>query len=328
MWTMHTFYTNTFFLHTTKVQIFGLTLHAVCYEMLKLRVNLQKPVWQLSTLLLLAFIWGSSFILMKRGMDVYPAEQVAALRIFIAFLSLLPFFFIHLNRIPQDKLKFFFIVGLFGNGIPAFLFTAAQEHISSSLSGMLNSLTPLFTLLLGMALFGMHVKGRQVAGVLIGLCGALGLIWAGGSVEFGNNLRYGLLVVAATMCYAISVNTIKTHLQQIDAVIVTSMAFMFLGVPLGIYLFSGSFLSISLNHTGAGTALGYVAVLSTIGTSGAVLLFNYLIKHTSALFASSVTYLIPIAAIGWGIADGEQINLLHLLFILVVLFGVYLVNRK
>lgn len=291
-------------------------------------IVLSNKKWQLFILFVLAFIWGSSFILMKRGMEVYSANQVASLRIFIAFISLFPFFIKYLRAVDKKKIPFFVIVGLFGNGIPAFLFTSAQTGISSSLSGMLNSLTPLFTILIGALFFKTHVTFAKIIGVVLGLIGAVGLIWAGGIEHFGNNLLYGLLVIAATLCYAISVNTIKTHLQQTDAMIVTSMAFFFIGIPIGTYLFTTDFIAVTKNNPHAASALGYIFILSTIGTSLAVLVFNFLIKHTSAVFASSVTYLIPITAIFWGWLDGESLNLLHLLFITLILFAVYMVNKK
>lgn len=291
-------------------------------------IGLSNKKWQIFTLFMLAFVWGSSFILMKRGMEVYSPNQVAALRIFIAFISLLPFFIKHLRKINKKLIPYFIIVGLFGNGIPAFLFTTAQTGISSSLSGMLNSLTPLFTIIIGAIFFNTKFNNSKIIGVLLGLAGAVGLIWAGGISNFGNNLLYGLLVVAATICYAISVNTIKVYLQHIDAIIVTSMAFFFIGIPIGIYLFTTDFIAVTVNNPHSLSALGYIIVLSTIGTSLAVLVFNFLIKHTSAVFASSVTYLIPITAIFWGWIDGESLNILHLLFISIILFAIYMVNKK
>lgn len=287
----------------------------------------KNPVFSWLLLILLALIWGSSFILMKKGLMAFDSNQVAALRIFIAFLFLLPFGVIHFRKDFLHKWKAFLAVGMFGNFIPAFLFTLAETRISSSLAGLLNSLTPIFTLILGGLFFGMIVTKRQVAGILLGFFGAAVLILGSGTGNMQGAV-FGLAVVLATFFYGISLNVIRKYLTEVPSVTTTFFAFMMVGPPAGIYLLFTDFSKRLANDPVALSSLGYTALLGIIGTATAVILFNILIKKASALFASSVTYLIPVVALGWGIADGEEVSVLHLFSIILILAGIFLINRQ
>lgn len=290
-------------------------------------MNLEKKIWQYLLLFFLAFIWGSSFILMKRGMKVYSHDEVAALRIAISFLFLLPFLFKYIHKVKKDRWKYLTIVGVFGSGIPAFLFTLAETSITSSLAGMLNSLTPFFTLILGVVIFKVPAVKGKFLGVFIGLIGALGLIISNG-VDFNNTpIFYALLVVIATLCYALSVNTIKKYLGEINSIAITALSFLTIGIPCIIYLFFTDFYQTTTTNPEALKALAYVAVLAVIGTALSIIIFNQLIKYTSAVFASTVTYLIPIFAIFWGVIDGEEINFIQIVSIFIILVGIYFVNK-
>ena len=218
------------------------------------------------------------------------------------------------------------VMAFFGNGIPAFLFTKAQTQLDSSLVGILNSLVPLFTLLLGIYFFKSRPSKTNIAGVVLGLCGAvfLTLFTMGKGVEINN---YVLLVVLATVMYAISINVIKKYLQGIDALSVTALAFSILGPLSAFYIFNTDFLVLAKTDQGI-EALLYIALLAVVGTSSAVVIFNKLISRSSAIFASSVTYLIPIIAILWGVFDGENITMHHIVAVAIILSGVYLVNKK
>lgn len=259
-------------------------------------------------------------------MEVFSATQVASLRIFIAFLSLIPFLLFHIKNMIGPKAKWLFLVGLFGNGIPAFLFTRAQLGLSSAVTGMLNSLTPLFTLIIAVLIFRAKTKPVNIVGVIIGLIGACGLIFFNGNADFSGSISYAALVVLATFMYAISVNIIKKYLQELDSTVIATCAFSFIGPFAGVYLFTGDFVTVFKSHPESWEALAYIAILAVIGSAFSVIIFNQLIKMTNALFASSVTYLIPIVAIFWGVLDGEQILFLHFVWISVILAGVYLVN--
>jgi drug/metabolite transporter (DMT)-like permease len=266
---------------------------------------------------------------MKRGMDVYTNDEVAALRILIAFLFLSPLIFRHVKKDLLKHWKGFIGMGVLGNFIPAFLFTKAETGISSSLTGMLNSLTPLFTLLFGVLLFKTKTRLVNAIGIIIGFVGAIGLLTVGETEDMGNNLLYGFYVVLATICYAFSVNIIKKDLGGVNSVTATVWAMLFIGPMAGIYLFGFTDFTGKLTiHPLAMQSLGYICILAIFGTSLSVIIFNVLIRNTNALFASSVTYLIPVVAMGWGILDGENVQLFHFVWIAIILLGVYLVNKK
>lgn len=265
---------------------------------------------------------------MKRGLDVFTSDQVAAYRIFIAFVFVLPIAHRHLKKELLPKWKAFLGMGLFGNFIPAFLFTKAETGISSALTGMLNSLTPLFTLLLGVFFFGARTKWMNATGVLVGLIGAIGLLYAGAKSNFLSNAGYGGYVLVATIFYGLSVNIIKKYLNTVNPITATVWAMCLIGPPAGLYLFCTDFIHRLLTNPLGWQSLGCITILGVFGTALSVMIFNVLIKNTNALFASSVTYLIPIVAIGWGLGAGEDIVALHLVCIILILAGVYLVNKK
>jgi drug/metabolite transporter (DMT)-like permease len=265
---------------------------------------------------------------MKRGMEAFSSDEVAALRILIAFLFLSPLIYRHVKRPFLKHWKGFLGMGVLGNLLPAFLFTKAETGLSSGLTGMLNSLTPLFTLLLGVVLFRNKTRMVNAIGIIVGFIGAIGLLTVGTKEEMSNNLSYGLSVVLATVFYALSVNIIKKYLNEVNSVTATVWALMFTGPLAGIYLFCCTDFLEHLRLPGAAQAFGYVCILAIFGTAISVIIFNVLIRNTNALFASSVTYLIPIVALAWGVWDKENMELLHLAWIAVILGGVYLVNRK
>lgn len=286
-------------------------------------------------LILLACIWGSSFILIKRGLYtpeekvLFSSIQVGAMRIVIAALFMLPFSLKSIRKLASKKGGVFLVVGLFGNALPAFLFAIAQTEISSALAGMLNALVPLFSLLIAFFIFKVEVRYWQVVGLIIGLAAAIGLIYFGGN-EIGNSTNnwYALLVVAATLCYAISLNIIKQYLQEESAVNITGLALLLVS-PIGIYLLATKDFYHTLTQTpGSLYGFGALAILAIVGTALALIIFNRLVQETNAIFASSVTYLIPLVAILWGLADGEQLQMLQVVCALFLLGGIFLINRK
>lgn len=286
------------------------------------------PSLKWALMIALGLIWGSSFILMKRGLVDFSASQVAAIRMFASFLFLLPFVITRIREIKDHQWKFIFATGLLGNGIPAYLFAYAQTVIPSFMAGLLNSLTPVFTLAFGYFIFQTEVTFSRVAGVLLGLGGAVGLILSGSSGLSVQVSWYPLLIVAATVCYALSVNTIRHRLHEVDSVLISGIALWIVGPPSGIYLFTTDFTEIISRNPHALVSLTYVLLLALFGTAISIVLFNRLIKISGALFASSVTYLIPIVALLWGLADRESIRPVHLLAMAAILGGVYLINLK
>ncbi len=275
----------------------------------------------------LAIIWGSSFILMKKGLLVFSFDQVASMRMSFAFVFI-GLLGIRFYRLFEWKYALpLFLVGLLGNGIPAFLFTKAETRLDSSIVGVLNSLVPLFVVLIGIIWFRAKVTKAQVLGIVLGLIGAATLMWPEGKLESANYWYYGFFAIAATVCYAISTNLIKSKLQDLRSLAITVIAFSFVGPLALIYLFSTDIID-RMSMPGAYGAMGYVAILGIVGTALAVWLFNELIKMTTAIFAASVTYLIPIVALIWGLIDGEQILIRHFIGIVTILSGVYVVNAK
>jgi len=286
-----------------------------------------KRWFQYAILFLLAFIWGSSFILMKIGLKSFSSTQAAAIRIFLASLVLLPYSIQNLKRLQKKDVKYLLIAGFIGSFIPAFLFTKAQTRIDSALAGMLNSLTPVFTLIVGLAFLKVRTRWLQILGLFLGLMGALGLIASGKDVSIHNMNSYAFFIVVATLCYGVSINIVKIYLTHLKGLQITSLAFFFIGPAALIYLLTSNFEPV-IHSDGWIIHLSALALLGIIGTALAMLIMYSLIRYTSAVFASSVTYIIPIFAIFWGLLDNETITVLHAGFMVLVLFGIYLINRN
>jgi drug/metabolite transporter (DMT)-like permease len=286
-----------------------------------------KRWFQFTILMILAFIWGSSFILMKIGMKSFSSDQAGAIRILLASLALLPIALNQIKKLQRNDLKSLLIVGFIGSFFPAFMFMKAETRIDSSLAGMLNSLTPVFTLIVGFLFHRMAFRWMQVVGLSLGLAGATGLILAGDGFHLGTINSYALYIVVATFFYAISINQIKSNLPHLTGVEVTSFSFLFIGPVALIYLLTTNFTPV-LANPGWPLHLLALATLGIVGSAFAMLLMNSLIRHSSPVGASSVTYIIPVFAIMWGLLYGEKVTLLHLIFMGVILAGVYLINWK
>ena len=278
-------------------------------------------------LLLLAIIWGSSYILIKKGLEVFSAVQVGSLRIAITSLTFVPIFVSRYKEIDWSKFKYFCVVGFAGSLIPAFLFAFAQTKISSSLNGVLSSLTPIFTLLLGILFFRSPFIWSKIIGIILGLAGTCFLILFGNKIGIGGNAIFGLLVVLACAFYATSLNTVNAYLRDIDAVLTSTAAFIIVGIPAIIFLYSSGFLETISSHDQAWQALGYISLLSFFGTFIGSILFFKLVIISNAVFASLVSYLIPIVALFWGFVDGEIINWYHIAGMVLILTGVYITKK-
>ena len=217
------------------------------------------------------------------------------------------------------------LAGICGNGIPAVLFPLAETEISSALAGMINSTVPIFTLILGVLFYNMKSDRKKLIGIFLGLIGAVLFVGGGGSDEIGNS-NYAFFIVIACLCYAVSVNTIRNHLLGIDAIRNTGFSLLFAGIPLGIYLFSTDFIARTMSSPDAIFSLTCVIILGLFGTAISTILFNRLIRLTDSLTASSVTYLIPVVALMWGLVDGEKPLLIHYIGFILIIGGVYLVS--
>lgn len=260
-------------------------------------------------------------------MIYFSATEVGTLRVVLSCLFLLPIAIYHVRRISKKHFLYLSISGFVGSLIPALLFAKAQTVIDSGLAGTLNSLTPLFTLLLGLVFFKLQTKWYNVLGVFIAMFGAIALIYVNADSGFIFNFKYALLVIIATLCYAFNVNFIKVYLKELKSIIITAFSFFYIGVPLTLYvLFFSEIPNKLMADAETFKGLGYLLILSIAGTGLALIFFNKLIKISSPVFASSVTYLIPIVAIIWGIIDGESFHLLYFLCFLLILSGIFLIN--
>ena len=281
-------------------------------------------------LIALSLVWGSSFSLMKQGLKAFSSDEVAGLRITIASAFMLPFLVAHYKLDVKKNLKGLLLMGVFGNLIPAFLFTKAETQISSSLTGMLNALTPMFTIIIGMISFNHKISKNQIIGVLVGLIGAIALVMMGDDKDDQTkNVMYSLLVAAATLCYAISVNGIKAYLGHVNSLTATVWSFTLIGPVAAIYLFGFTdVIAHATQHPEGMRSLGFVSILAIVGSALSVVVYNTLIKLSGTVFAASCTYLIPIVAIGWGLFDGEIINLAQILAVIVVITGIWMINSS
>jgi drug/metabolite transporter (DMT)-like permease len=284
-------------------------------------------------LVVLALIWGSSFILIKKALLVFSAGEVGAFRIVMAGAVLLPFALPQVKLLRKKQLIYLLTIGFVGSFIPAFLFATAQTNLSSSLAGVINALTPLMVVAVGAFFFNARITGRNALGLTIAFIGVGILVLAGGGATGGEPFSdinlFGLLVVAATICYGFNVNIIKFRVEEIEAKGITAVSLMMVLPLAAMYLWGFTDFSFKLLHVeGAWRAAAYVAALGIIGTAAALVLFNAMVKRVTPVFASSVTYLVPMVALFWGVLDGEQLLPLHYLGILAVILGVWLGNRK
>jgi drug/metabolite transporter (DMT)-like permease len=280
-----------------------------------------------SLFILLSVIWGSSFILMKFSKEHLNGYQIGALRIFSAGLVFFPFALIHMFKIPLKKIPIVALSGLLGNLLPAFLFAVAiEKRIDSSLAGILNSLTPLFVIVLNIVVFKASVPQKKLIGVLIGFVGLLVLSLSKGGINL-NNFWYASLILLATICYGLNVNVVTHYLKGIDPFHMATVSLAFMSLIAGVVLWKQDMVSIIRYDSGAWLSIFYAILLGVVGSAIATLLFYMLIKKAGGLFASLVTYGIPVVAIFWGLLAGETVSIVQISCLAVILGGVYLANK-
>ena len=278
-------------------------------------------------LLILSFVWGSSYILIKKALIGLSPLQVGSLRTIISTVLLLAIGYSSLKTIPRDKWKWILITGLV-SFIPPFLFAYAQTEIDSALAAILNSLTPLATLLIGVGFYRFKIDSKQISGVIIGLIGSVLLMYQGSVINPDQNLLYVFFIIFASVLYAVQVNLLKVHLQDVSAVAITVGNFIFI-FPLAVVIFFMSdYKQININDKDVKVALFCLLILSIVGTVFAKILFNKFVQIASPVFASSVTYTLPIVALFWGLLDGEVFTLNQFFATVIILTGVYLANKK
>jgi len=280
-------------------------------------------------LAVLSLIWGTSFILMKKGLVALSPIEVAALRITVAGIVVLPIALLKLKEVHRSQIGKLLLSGLIGVFIPAFLFTTAQLHIDSSVAGILNTLSPLWTLIMGAVLYKQVFRRPAVLGILVGLAGTVILMVSrSGASVMGFN-AYGLLIVFATAFYGLNLNFVKFNITNLGSLTITSVSIALI-LPLGALVLFGftDYLTTLQTVPGAWTASAYVALLALMSTAIAVLIFNKLVRITTPLFASMVTYIMPLVSVLWGVLDGEHLLATHFIGMSLILGGVYLANRR
>ncbi|PKP03343.1 MAG: EamA family transporter [Bacteroidetes bacterium HGW-Bacteroidetes-6] len=281
----------------------------------------------LAIMVFLVFTWGSSFILMKKSLEYFPSDVVAAWRMFSAFVVLFIPAIIYLFRLKLKTILLLTLSGIIGNAVPAFLFAQAQTGIESYVAGILNSTTALFTLIVGLVFFGYKAKWLSVGGVITGIAGVVGLLAVAGGKPINFNLNFGSYIIVATIMYAININLIKRWLNDIPTLPMVSIAFFIPGLFAIFYLTSQTeMVSQILYHPELRPGLLYMSILGLFGSAIALLLYYHLIKMSDILFAASVTYLMPVVSTLWGLGDGETLGLIHIAFIIIILAGVFMVN--
>ena len=280
-------------------------------------------------LILLSLIWGTSFILIKKSLLGLNAYQLGALRTIITGLFLFVAGFNSIKSIKKESWKWIALSGFMGSFFPSFFFAIAETEIDSAVASILNSLVPLNTVLLGAAIFKIATNTRQVLGVIIGFIGTSILIMKGAELNPNQNYLYATFVILSTIMYAINVNIIKKYLQDVKPLSIATGNYVVIFLPaLVILAFTDFFKVENFKNDTFLTSIGFVAVLSFFGTALAKVLFNKLVQMSTPVFASSVTYIMPIVALFWGLLDNETFSWTQGLGTIIILLGVYLANKK
>ncbi len=277
----------------------------------------------------LSIIWGSSYILIKKGLVGLTPLQLGSTRIVMTTVILMIFGWKQLRKIPKEAWKWIILTGFFGTFFPSYLFAFAETVIDSSVAAVLNGMTPLFTLILGLMFFNSSFKWMKIVGVLVGFGGTLVLVSNEFTMRSGLSSWYAFLVMAATLCYSINVNLIKHKLQGVPSLAIALGNFIAIVIPaFGVLPFTNFPWTKITSSPEVSSSIGYILILSLFGTALAKVMFNELVSISTAVFSISITYLLPIVAIAWGILDGEQFTLIQWLGCALILLGVYLITDK
>lgn len=276
--------------------------------------------------ILLCFIWGSSFILMKVSQKGLSGAQIAALRIFSAAIVFVPFAFFYISKLPRKQMGLIFLTGFFGNLFPAFCFAIAIFKIDSSLAGILNSLTPICVVTIGITFFKDKIKTQKIIGVLVGFAGLCILTLAQKDISF-DNIAYASLILAATLSYGINVNLVSHYLKEMNPIHLATVSLGFMSIPAGLVLWQQGFYGLDFRDYNIQWATINSVFLGIVASSIATVLFYMLVQKAGGLFASLVTYGIPFVALFWGVIYRESITFIKIISLAIILLGVFLANR-
>ena len=279
-------------------------------------------------LAILSLIWGSSFILIKKGLVGMSSFQVASLRIIFAAIVIFIYSYNSLVKIPKKSWKWILITAYTGTFFPVYLISYGQTEIQSGLASIITTITPINTLIVGIIFFGLVYTKKQLLGLLIGLIGAILLIYEASEADININIYYSFFIYMTTIGYAASVNLIKNYLTEISPEAVTAGIFISISPPALLVLFLSDFFSLNFDNTEVLNSIIFVFILGVFSSAIAQTLFNKFVKIASPLFAAAVTYTMPIIAIFWAILDGETLTTMQFFATAVILTGVYMVNKK
>ena len=289
-------------------------------------MNLNLRKW--GTLIILSIIWGSSYILIKKGLTGLTPVQLGSIRVIITTILIAPIGYNKIKHIPKNKMKWVAISAFVGSFFPAYLFAFAETEISSSVTAVMVSLTPLFTLLISVIIFGEELLKKQVLGVIIGFLGIIVLI-QNELLSSSFNILYVMFVVLAAFCYAVNANLLKYKLPNIPALGIVFMSFLFMFIPAFIVLFFSDFpFSNFTSNPLILESIIYIIILALFGTAIAKVMYIKLLAISTPVFSVSTTYLMPVVAIFWGLLDGEEFKLTQFFGTSIILIGVYLVTKK
>jgi drug/metabolite transporter (DMT)-like permease len=280
-----------------------------------------------SIFIFLSLIWGTSFILMKIAKEELTGIEIGSIRIFAGGLVFLPFAFFHLPKIPKGKLFFVILSGFLGSFFPAYLFAVAIENkIDSALAGILNSLTPLLVIVIGVLFFKSTLIRKKITGVVIGFIGLVILSLSEGGISL-QNYAFASLILLGTLMYAFNINIVSKYLREVEPMHIATVSLSFMTLFSGIMLWYNGIAQKIQENEKAFLPFVITALLGIIATALATALFYVLIKRAGGLFASLVTYVIPVVAIFWGVLAGEQVTMVQIACLFLILGGVYLANK-
>ncbi len=270
----------------------------------------------------IGLIWGSSFLLIKIGLESFHPGLITWGRVGLGALALavLP---AARRPIAREDWSRVFQLGVLWVAIPFTLFPLAQEHINSAVTGLLNGATPLFSGLIGAWWFNRAPRGPQRWGIATGF-GGIALLSVGSSAEGGTAFVGVLLVLFATLCYGFATNMAGSIQQKYGSVPVMARMLAVgsvLTAPFGIYGLSRSKFALD-------SAIA-VTVLGVMGAGVAFALMATLVGRVGGPRATFITYLIPIVSLVLGgVFLSETVTVIALVGVVLILGGAVMASRR
>ena len=279
-------------------------------------------------LAILSLIWGSSFILIKKGLVGLNSVQLASLRMIFAASVIYIYSYNSIKKIPKKSWKWIVITAYLGTFFPVYLISYGQTEIESGLASIITTVTPINTLIIGIIFFSLTFSIKQLLGLFIGLVGAVLLLYEASETSLNSNIYFSFFIYLTTVGYAASVNLIKKYLTNIPPEAVTAGIFLSISPPAIIVLYFSDFTDLNFQDPLILKSIFFVLVLGVFGSAIAQTLFNKFVKISSPIFASAVTYTMPVVAIFWALIDGEILSIMQFFATAIILIGVYLVNKR